>query len=713
MATGSTVTGNDRRLSAGDAANDARLAEAIALHQRGQFDEAAARYAAILAVAPAHFGAMHLLGVVRHQQGRHRDSVDLITAALRIEPNDAAAHANLGLALRQLGRADDALASHDRALALNPGFAQAHNNRGNALRDLGRHAEALASYDRALALKPDYVNAIKNRGDTLLDLNRPAEALASYDAALALAPDDAGMGNDRGIALGELGRHDEAVAAFDGVLARNPDYAEARANRANALLDLKRYEDAAACFATLVERAPDYPFARGQLLHARMLCCDWAGFDQLTAQVRDDVRAGRKAAEPFGWQGVSDSPADLKRCAEIFAAAHFPPAATPLWRGERYAHDRIRLGYLSGEFRQQATSILMAGLFEAHDRDRFELVALDNGWDDGSAIRARLAGAFDEIVDIGRLSDADAAALIRRREIDVLVNLNGYFGRGRQGVFARRPAPVQVNYLGFPGTLGVNYMGYLVADAHVIPPGDEACYSERIVRLPDCYQANDRRRPIADATLTRAEAGFPETGFVFCCFNNNYKIVPEMFALWMRLLSRVEGSVLWLFEDNPAAARNLRREAERRGVAPARLVFAPRLAPDAHLARHRLADLFVDTLPYNAHTTASDALWAGLPVLTCTGSAFAGRVAGSLLHAAGLPELVTGSLAEYEALALRLATTSSLLAEYRARLAAQRASCPLFDTDRFRRHMEAAYVEMVARQRRGEPPAGFDVAPIG
>ena len=275
------------------------------------------------------------------------------------------------------------------------------------------------------------------------------------------------------------------------------------------------------------------------------------------------------------------------------------------------------------------------------------------------------------------------------------------------------PAPVQVNYLGFPGTLGTDYIDYLIADAHVIPPGEEPFYAERVVRLPDCYQANDRRRPIAAATPARAEAGLPETGFVFCCFNNNYKIVPAVFALWMRLLTRVEGSVLWLFEDNPAAARNLRREAARHGVAPERLVFAPRLPPDAHLARHRLADLFVDTLPYNAHTTASDALWAGLPVLTCTGTAFPGRVAGSLLRAAGLPELVTASLAEYEALALRLATTPSLLAGYRARLAAQRASCPLFDTDRFRRHIEAAYVEMVARQRRGEAPAAFAVAPIG
>ena len=625
MVSGSTFPGGDGRPPPDDAAIAARLSEAIALHQHGQLDAAAARYAAVLAAAPAHFAAMHLLGVARHQQGRDRESVDLIGAALRIEPNDPAAHANLGLALRQLGRIDEALACHDRALALKPDYAQAHNNRGNALRDLGRHAEALASYDRALALLPDYANALKNRGDTLLDLNRPAEALASYDRALALKPDDAGMGNDRGIALGELGRHAEAVAAFDGVLARNPDYAEARANRANALLDLKRYEEAAGCFATLVGRAPDYPFARGQLLHARMLCCDWNGFDELAAAVRDDVRAGRQSAEPFGWQGVSDSPADLRRCAEIFAAAHFPAAAAPLWRGERYAHERIRVGYLSGEFRQQATSILMAGVFEAHDRDRFELVAFDNGWDDGSAIRARLAGAFDEIVDIGRQSDLDAATLIRRREIDILVNLNGYFGRGRQGVFARRPCPVQVNYLGFPGTLGADYIDYLIADMHVIPPGEEAVLhrARRAAArlLPGQRPQAPHRRGDADA---RGGGPARRPGFVFCCFNNNYKIVPAVFALWMRLLARVEGSVLWLFEDNPAAARNLRREAARHGIAPERLVFAPRLPPDAHLARHRLADLFVDTLPYNAHTTASDALWAGLPVLTCTGTRIPG-----------------------------------------------------------------------------------------
>jgi protein O-GlcNAc transferase len=302
--------------------------------------------------------------------------------------------------------------------------------------------------------------------------------------------------------------------------------------------------------------------------------------------------------------------------------------------------------------------------------------------------------------------------MIRAREIDVLVNLNGYYGRFRQGVFAQRPAPIQVNYLGFPGTLGADYIDYLIADAHVIPHGEDEHYVERIVRLPDSYQANDSTRSIVASTPTRPEVGLPEAGFVFCCFNNNYKITPDVFDVWMRLLRQVEKSVLWLFEDNADAAHNLRREAERRGVASSRIVFAPRWPPEEHLARHRLADLFVDTLPYNAHTTASDALWAGLPLVTVRGTTFAGRVASSLLDAAGLPELVTGSMDQYEALALDLATNPDRLAAFRDRLVANRDRCTLFDAGRFRRHIESAYEMMWQRFARGESPSAFDVAPL-
>ncbi len=617
-----------------------------------------------------------------------------------------------GKALLELGRLEDSLASCDGALRIKPDFAEAFYSRGNALMGLGRAQEACASYERAVGFRPDYADAHYNHGLALQRLGRAQEALASYDRALELKPDDAEALNNRGNVLVDLKRPDLALASYERALSIRPDYVNACCNLGLALQAVGRPDEAARRFKKALELAPDYPFAKGRLLHAKMLCCEWADLSRLADTLEADIQAGKRSAEPFGYQAVSRSVRNLRLCAEIFAAGNYPPAPVTLWAGERYDNPRIRIGYVSGEFRQQATAMLMAGLFEHHDKSRFEIFAFDNGWDDGSEIRARINRAIDTIVDVTSLEDAAAAAAIRERKIDILIDLNGYFGRERQGIFRYRPCPVQVNYLGFPGTLGVDYMDYILADAHVLPPEHEAFYSERVVRLPDTYQVNDSRRPIAARTPTRAECALPERAFVFCCFNNNYKITPEMFEIWMRLLKAVDGSVLWLLEDNPAAAGNLRREAERRDVPAQRVVFAARVDPDEHLARHRLADLFLDTLPYNAHTTASDALWAGLPLLTCTGSTFPGRVAGSLLKAVGLPELICASPERYEARALELARTPAMLAELRARLARNRASCALFDTDRYRRHLESAFATMWERYQRGESPAGFEVRPI-
>jgi predicted O-linked N-acetylglucosamine transferase (SPINDLY family) len=384
-------------------------------------------------------------------------------------------------------------------------------------------------------------------------------------------------------------------------------------------------------------------------------------------------------------------------------------AAKPLWSSESCRHERIRIAYLSADFHLHATSQLMAELFERHDRERFEVSAWSFGPETGDAMRARLRAAFEIFHDVRDVSDDDVAARLRATGIDIAVDLKGYSKDGRPGIFARRVAPIQVNYLGYPGTTGADCMDYIIGDAEVIPEGHEAYYSEQVVRLPDSYQVNDTKRLIADRTPTRAEAGLPASGFVFCCFNNNYKITPEVFDVWMRLLKAVPGSVLWLLEDNAAASRNLRREAGARGVDAERLVFAGRVLPPAHLARQRLADLFLDTLPCNAHTTASDALWAGLPLLTCRGNAFAGRVAGSLLRAVGLPELITDDLGTYEALALRLATTPGELSALKARLSQNRLTHPLFDIDRYRRHLESAYVTMAEQHRQGKLPQAFSV----
>ena len=654
---------------------DTLFQQALALHRSHHLAEAERRYLELLAGEPGHFDALHLLGLVQYEMGRSDAAVTSIRAALAVRPDFAPAYVNLGLPLQKLGRPDEALACYDRALALKPDYASAFLNRGNALLDLKRLEDAVASYDRALAFEPGNTQALYNRGIALLELERPEDAVASFDRALA----------------------------------RRPDYAQALYNRAVALQHLRRQEDVAATFARLLELAPDFPFARGMLLHARMHCCDWSQFGPDVDAVNQGVRARRQVAEPFGYLAVADSPGDLRACAEVFAAQRVPPAPKPFWNGEDYGNAKIRIGYVSGEFRQQATSILIGELFELHDRNHFELVAIDNGGDDASPLRARIERAFGEIVNISRLSDREAAAAIRHRKIDILVNLNGYFGRERQRVFSFRPCPVQVNYLGYPGTLGASYIDYILADDWVIPPGHDAFYAEKVVRLPDTYQVNDRRRAIAERTPARTELGLPEAGFVFCCFNNNFKITPSVFDIWMRLLNDVPDSVLWLLEGNAAAARNLRQEALCRGIAPERLVFAPRMNLPDHLARHRQADLFLDTLPCNAHTTASDALWAGLPLLTCLGGTFAGRVAASVLHAAGLPELVADSLDDYQARAQELALAPGKLAGLRARLVENRFTCPLFDTERFRRHIEAAYITMWERCRRGEPPASFTV----
>lgn len=640
---------------------------------------------------------------------RPEDALAMYERALRLKPRFAEALRQRGKTLFELERLQEALASCDSALRVKPDYAEAFYDRGNVLLYFGRLEEALASYERALQLKADYADARYNCGLVLQRLRRPEDALASFDRALRLQPDDAEALNNRGNVLIDLKRPEDALASYERALSVRPDYANAHYNLGLALQGVNRPQEAVSRYARVLELAPDYPFAKGKLLHAKMLSCDWRQLSSLADSIAADIRAGKRSAEPFGHQAISGSVQDLRLCAEMFAAENFPPAPVRLWDGERYDNPRIRVGYLSGEFREQATAILMTGLFEHHDKNRFEIFAFDNGWDDGSEIRGRINRAFDEIVDINRLEDYEAAASIRDKKIDILVNLNGYFGRERQGIFRHKPCPVQVNYLGFPGTLGVEYIDYILADRHVIPPDHEAFYTERVVCLPDTYQANDSGRRIAERTPTRAEVALPETAFVFCCFNNNYKITPEIFDVWMRLLGAVGGSVLWLLEDNAAASRNLRGEAERRGIAANRLVFAGRMKPDEHLARHRLADLFLDTLPYNAHTTASDALWAGLPVLTCTGNTFPGRVAGSLLKAVGLPELITASLEGYEARALELATTPAMLSAIRARLGENRTSYPLFDTDRFRRHIEFAYITMWERYQRGEAPARFAV----
>jgi predicted O-linked N-acetylglucosamine transferase (SPINDLY family) len=623
--------------AAGDAI-DPLLHAALAAQRAGDLETAEASYRAVLAQAPAHFDALHMLGVVRYERGDADEAATLIERSLASFGAHAPAHHNLALARIAQDRLDDALASLDRALALDPQFVHAQASRGNVLAAWKRHAEAVACFDRVLAVRPDDVDL--------------------------------------------------------------------RSNRANALLELRRYDEAARDFAAIVEAQPDYPYALGNLLHCRRQLADWTS-SALEAQLREAVDSGLPRVTPLAFLALTDDARAQLACARSFAQRRYPPVAPG--SAPAVARDtRIRVAYVSPDFRDHAVALLISGLIERHDRDRFEVTGIAFGPPDDSPARRRLMRAFDAFVDVTRESDAAAAARLRALGVDIAVDLAGYTAHSRAGIFAHRAAPIQVSYLGFPGTLGAPCYDYLIADDFVVPQGADVHYAERIVRMPDSFQVNDDRRARPGATATRAQAGLPPHGFVFACFNAVYKIGPAMFDAWMRILRAMPDSMLWLVAEHPFARDNLAAEARRRGVDPARLIFAPRLPYVDYLARLPLVDLFVDSLPFNAGTTASDALWMGVPVLTCCGEAYAARMAGSLLRAAGLPQLVTHDLAAYEQRAVELARDADGLARLRAHLAAG-ATLPLFDTDRWRRCIEAAFTIMVERHRRGEPPAALTV----
>lgn len=649
--------------------------EAVRLHDRGRTHLARALYRAILEVQPDHADALHLLGVVESQSGNPRAGIDLIGRSIAISPSHFAAHANLGTTLSMIEAFEEALACFDRSLQIRPDFVPALYNRGNTLLKLNRFAEGLVCCQRAAQLQPDCAPAWIAQGNALGALARRREALACYERALTLDPSAAGVMHNRGALLVSLGRHQEAARAFQ------------------ALLSV----------------APDYPYARGNLFWSRLNCCDWAGYQDSAVGIARDNNAGARVATPFSFLSYSQSAMAQRRIAQEFVADNYPMATRALWNGERYSHGRIRVAYLSADFQDHATAYLAAGLFECHDRERFEITAISFGWDDKGGMRARLKRAFDRFIDARTMSDLAAARLIREAEIDIAVFMQGLTAEGRLGILAHRPAPIQVNYLAHPGTTGADYIDYVLADRHVIPESHHPYYTEKVVYLPDCYQINDAKRTIAAATPCRSELGLPQNAFVFCCFNQSYKISPDVFECWMRLLERIPGSVLWLYQAETAAAYNLRNVAVACGVAAERLIFAPWMQQDRHLARYRLADLFLDTAPYNAHTTASDALWTGLPVLTCHGTTFAGRVGASLLNAVGLGELITNSLEEYESLAFRLATDPDRLAAIRARLSNNRTAHPLFDTTRTCHGIESAYTEMWRRYQQGKPPSSFAV----
>jgi protein O-GlcNAc transferase len=637
---------------------------------------------------------------------------EIARAALRSDPRDAEAAYLLGSSLLFQDRYPEALAPLRDAYQGAPRRGVGHRL-GYCYLALGDLTNAETVLEREVRTYPDLVNARNALGTALVRQSRIEEALAVFLEAAKVDPRSVEANNNAGNVLGDLGRYEEAIPYLQRAIAAQPKLADTHYNLGMALQSLKRHDEAINSLQTALGLAPRSPYTLSYLLWNEMSICRWRELDARVDALRSQIRDGKMPAAPFTFLAVSHSAEEQRHCAALHVREKVPGRPAPLWQGPRYRHKKIRLAYLSADFREHPVAQLTAGLFERHDRARFEVFGISYGVDDRGAMRRRLMQGFDRFVDVLRLSDAGAAGALREAEVDIAIDLQGHTTRSRPGILAHRPAPVQVSYLGYPGTAGAEFIDYVIADAFVVPAEHKRFFSEQVIHLPDCFQVNDHQRVSVASVPTRAAERLPEKDFVFCCFNNTYKLNPWMFDIWMRLLREVPGSVLWLREEGSTAGRNLKDEARARGVEPARIVFARRLPAFAdHLARHRLADLFLDTLPYNAHTTASDALAAGLPLLTCAGSAYAGRVAGSLLRTIGLPELITGSLQDYEALALKLARDRRLLADLRARLERNLATSPLFDTDRFRRHIEAAYTKMWEISERGDKPQAFAVEPI-
>ncbi len=742
--TDEAITAFDRAIALKPDFVEPYMRKAMALHRAQRLAEAIAAYDDALA-KNNDAGLWNNKGVALREQGDATAALTAFDQAVKLQPTYADAWVNKGNARRDLQQWPPALADFDRALALQPQHAGAliakswaleesgdmagalqiidallmrqaadgtlHLRRAEILRRLRQYDDALKSYTLAVQYRPQDPEVYLRWALFLAELERFDGAIAAYDMALSLDDRNADAHFGRAEALRQMNRLDEADDGYARAAALAPDRVFRSAEpqsaggyyqRAEARRSLNRLQEALEDYDRAFDLDPDYPGLQGARLHLQMHLCDWRDYPTVHAML-DKLRAGLPVVQPFPLVGLPATAEDQLLAARLYTDKKYP-LLPPVWTGEKYAHDKIRVAYLSADFHQHATAYLMAGLFEAHDRQGFEWTALSCGKDDQSPMRQRLTQAFDHFIDVRGMSDEAVARLIRAAEIDILVDLKGYTQNSRFGILTRRSAPLQVTYIGYPGTTASAAIDYAIADKRVVPDTVRPFFSEKMIYLPHSYQVNDSTRAIAPVPPSRETLGLPPEGIVFCSFNQSYKITPDIYDVWMRILDRVPGSVLWLLRMQDQAADNLRREAEKRGIAAARLVFAGHATLPDHLARLSQADLFLDNLPCNAHTTASDALWAGVPVLTCAGETFAGRVAASLLSAVDLPELITLSLAEYEEKAVALATDDVALRALRQKLAGHRETQPLFDTARSARHIEAGYREIHRRFHAGEIP---------
>ena len=678
------------------------------LRSLGRLDLSLLAFKKAINIKPDYAEPYKIIGVILKEQGKLDEAIEAYRKAISIKPDYVEVFGNMGNALRKQGKLEEAVETYKKALAIRPNYAEAYYNMGNTLADQGKSEEAIKAYIKALSIKPNYVEAYHNMGVTLKDQGKLEEAIEACKKALLLKPDYAEAYNNLGVTLASQGKLEEATKAYKKSLTFKPDYAEAYNNMAIALRDQGKLEEAIEAYDNALKIKPNYETAKTAKLHQQAHICDWDSIEKDTAVI-PKLGTCEKYVSPFDLLPLEDSPKRHQTRSKIYAKAKYPQNPLPPPVKQSKKTNRIRIGYFSTDFKEHPVAYLIAKVLEKHNRDQFEVFGYSLHGSKQSKMRQRLIKSFDCFVNVQGVSDKNVALQARQDGIDIAIDLTGYTQNTRAGIFAYRAAPVQINYLGYPGTLSADFMDYIVTDKCLVPREKQKYYNEKKIYLPNTYMPTDDSREFSTRSLTRRDMGLPENAFVFCCFNNNYKITRLEFSIWMRLLNKVENSVLWLRQSNQQSHLNLKNEAQKQNVEPSRIVFADRVPMDEHLARHRLADLFVDTFNFNAHTTATEALWAGLPVVTKMGQGFAARVAGSLLNAVGLPELITQTNQDYEALILELATNPKMLTKIKQKLATNRQTHPLFDTDQYTKHLEDAYQQAYQNYFDGNPPQTITV----
>ena len=709
----------------GQLANVVRLAEALAEQypgslfiwnmlgaaaaQSGQLDKSICAFEKMVAINPSSAEPYYNMGIALQTQGKLDDAIASYEKALSLKADYAEACNNLGVALKDRGDLGEAIASYKKALSLKPDYAEACNNMGLALKDRGDLGEAIASYKKALSLKPDYAEACNNMGLALKDQGKFDDAIASYEKALSLRPDYAEAYYNLGIAFQNHGQLNRAIASYEKVLSLRPDYAGAYNKLANTFQDQGKLDKAIACYEKALSLEPDYESARAQKLHQQAQICDWSIFDANGLDV-SYLGVVEKCVHPFALLSIEDAPERHRKRSEMYCREAYSCQALAFPKKPSRKPKRIRLGYFSADFKEHPVAYLIAKVLEKHDRDQFEVFGYSLHGNKKSELRQRIINSFDCFSDVQQMSEREVALKARHDRIDIAIDLTGHMQNAHSLIFANRAAPIQINYLGFPGSMGADFIDYIIADRNLIPNDFQKFYSEKPIYLPYHYQAQNDELEIACKTPKRSRLGLPEKGFVFCAINNTYKITPREFDIWMRLLRIVKGSVLWLLESNKWAKENLIKEAAARGVGSERLVFAKRVPHSEYLAQFQCADLYLDTFNYNAGATASNALWAGLPVLTKQGKSYSARMASSLLQSVGLTELITTSESEYENLAMKLAQDPEQIAALQKKLSANRITRPLFKSELFTKHLENGYQQAYKRHCDGKLPDVISVS---